>query len=184
MLHAKNSQNTITENRGTVVIGDNPVLVVEQDSALKQRVRNILSSDQVINGYFSELEMYTRQKTTAEIKGLNEKFKDAGLEAYLEHATGCKEKFVRHLLENMYSLSYQRMLSLLIDEAICEFQHTIYPLIDANASPTQVMEAVRLRIFDHFFDATTDVCSDFNRSQIEGLVYYVTGNCYLRWGPI
>lgn len=178
----KNSRNTVQGNHGPVAIGDNPTIVMAQESALKQRIRHILSSDTSIEGYFSELEIYTRQKTAKSIKGLNEKFKDAGLESYLEHAIGCKEKFAKHLLENMYSLSYQRMIYLLIDEAICEFQHSIYPLIDAKSSPAQIMDAVRTKVFDRFFEATCDVSSDFNRSQIEGLVYYVTGNCYLRWG--
>jgi ribosomal protein S8 len=178
---AKNSGNAITNNSGFANIGDNAVYNFAPQSGLKQRILKLLQDQSQISGYLSSLEVYTKQKTEHETVGLSAKFESAGFSSQIEYALEQKEKFVKHLVANMYAVSYQKILNLLIEEAISTFQLEIYPIIDQGADHATILREINNRVFSTIHNDTPDMDCEFNRSHIEGLIFYITGNCFLRW---
>lgn len=177
----RNSGNDNSGNAGVIVNGDGNVIQQSAVTALKSRVMQALNEDASIAEYFSEFRSYTIPKTQLETVGLSEKLLAGGFDNYVDRAVACKEKFYKKFMKFQNSISFQNVVHVLIDAALNEFEYHIYPMIDRGETCDSIMSRTREIVFDKLYDDTSGTAIPFDRMTIEGLVYFVSGNCYIRW---
>jgi len=180
---SKNSDNVIKNIDGSVHVGDihNKFPTLDETGFRKKVLASLRNKDS-ISSYIDELAKFLNSKTEETTIGLERKLTEAGYTAFLDRAMDTKETFVKSLSKNQYSISYQKIIYAAIDEAISTFTYSIRPLINAGNSPSQVMSAVTSLIFERLYHDLADVAEyEFNKCILEGLVFFLTGNCFLRW---
>lgn len=183
MLGKKNSDNTInTAAGGLSSIGDqNTFNILPGDSGLRRKVLQELTNQNVTNEFIDSLKEYLRKKTESSTIGLEEKLTQAKFAHLVEHATEVKEKFYLHLLRNQQSIAYQQIVCAMVDEAISRFEHQVQPLIVSKSDLAKIQSA----LFDHviavIYKDVSDLEYGFTNGLIEGLIFYLTGNCFIRW---
>ncbi|MEN9358931.1 MAG: hypothetical protein RL095_466 [Verrucomicrobiota bacterium] len=165
------NSNTIQGNTGIAIIGDNNIINNLTSTGLKERIKKAIINDRSVSEFLEDLSLYMQPKSESSTIGLEEKFIQANMPIYyIEHALECKELFAKILHRNINSLSFQKIISILIDESISKFTNDIYPIIESGASPEEVKSQVNKIIIDYFYENTTD-SEMLNRRTLEGLIF-------------
>lgn len=178
-----NSGNNLKNIDGPVHIGDiiHNYQAIDE-SGFRKKVIACLQNNDTVETCIEELATFMNKKTEETTIGLEDKLTKAGYSDYLERAMETKEHFVKLLSKNLFSISFQKIIHAAIDEAISTFTYSIRPLIEADQPPSQVMAVISDVIFERLYRDIADITEfDFGKCTIEGLVFYLTGNCFLRW---
>lgn len=177
----KNSNNSISDVDGNVHIGDN-FYPEGSVSGFRKKVLSAINSKETVDTYFRDLELLIRGKTEEHTIGLERKLTNGGFDSIVERALETKEKFVLVLEKSQFSIGYQKIIYAAIDEAISKFTYSIRPMIDKGESKDVILGMISEKIFDSLFNDVADLEEfTFDKASIEGLVYFLTGNCLLRW---
>lgn len=180
---SQNSDNIVENVTGPVHIGDqhNHYAAIDE-TGFRKKVMTSLKNKESVNSCIDELATFMNKKTEESTIGLEQKLTEAGYIDFLERAMETKEHFVKLLSKNMYSISFQKIIYAAIDEAISSFIYVIRPIIDSGSPPSQVMNRVSDQIFERLYRDVADIDEfDFEKCTIEGLVFFLTGNCFLKW---
>ena len=183
MKRTHNSENTINDVKGDVNIGDtyNRYEALDE-TGFRKKVIACLRNKETVETCIEELATFMNKKTEETTIGLEKKLTEAGYSDFLQRAMETKEHFVKLLSKNLFSISFQKIIYAAIDEAISTFTYSIRPLIDADQPPSQVMAVISDLIFERLYKDIADITEfDFGKCSIEGLVFFLTGNCFLRW---
>lgn len=176
----KNSHNKIG-HVNSLQIGD-VIQPPEVVSGFRKKVLASLSDRESVETYFKELEVYIRGKNGGKTIGLEQKLSDGGFDDIYERAQETKEKFWKQLRQNQFSLSYQKIIYAAIDESLSRFTYKIRPMILEEKPKSEILSSIADEIFESLYKDVADIVEiDIDKSCFEGLIYFLTGNCYLKW---
>lgn len=150
-----------------------------QMDVLSQKYVEEKSNQQTTHVIIKELTHYSNEEH--DIRDLNEKLEDAGFGYLIEVGEELKEEVSKLIIRNQHYKSAQKIISYLLAEVESIFNATIKSkLLDAKEE-----SAVKLLFRTHLEKEIQDrlgenVLEIFNR-QINGMVYFLTGNCHLEW---
>lgn len=115
------------------------------------------------------------------IIGLEEKLKKASLsEDNITRAMIFKEIFYKTITERRFYKSGQEIYSELMNRVYHAFVVHVVPLIDQKASQNTINAEVSV-IIQNIANEIGDNIDIVSIDQIEGIIYYLTGNCHLKW---
>lgn len=177
-----NSGNEISNVGGSVRIGDDIINQLPEPGLTKQVKKHLLSK-QIVDAYCESLQVYMTSKSVNPMIGLEKKLEAADVHcSYIQDALEYKEKFFLELTRNYNSLAYQKIIYEMICEAVYLFGEKIRPLIIAGVQGNDLVVAVYKEVVSKIYDEISGLDGlDIDKLSLKGLVYFVTGNCYLKW---
>jgi hypothetical protein len=116
-----------------------------------------------------------------EVLGLEKKLEKAHVEKdVILRAMKFKEIFSKALASRRFYKSGQIIYSELMCQLYNAFMARVVPLIDKGASLSEVRSEVAL-IVQGTVDKVGNNVDIISSAQIEGILYYLTGNCHIKW---
>ncbi|HAY37440.1 MAG TPA: hypothetical protein DCY57_10815 [Bacteroidetes bacterium] len=112
---------------------------------------------------------------------LTKKLSAGGLGGDVGHALAMKERFSKRLMAQQHHRAAQQIYLLLLSHARTHFMAYVRPLIESNRPKYEVKAA----FFEHVVLPVHKMAEknplSLDHTHIEGMVYFLTGNCFLRW---
>lgn len=150
---------------------------------LFERLAQEANEDKVLTGYIRQLEIYTRVVENEQVVGLEEKLRMAGRDRQLPLAAGLKENIFATLKANLFSPTYQMIAATLMAKVHERFETYVRPLIEDGADAAAIDKAVSQHITMPFAEEL-EACPQFEEVAVDyvrGMIYFLTGNCHIRW---
>ncbi len=149
---------------------------------LAEKFRVERANDIAFNRTIAKLEHFQAQVPDDPLVGLEQKMEAAGYSPqHMEFAKKTKELFAKKLIEFQLSESAQRIQALLLAEVYSRFHLAIAPMIAADDDLGAINHAVQHEIIDPIQAMLEENVLELYADEINGMLYFLTGNCYIRW---
>ncbi|CAB3960446.1 MULTISPECIES: ABC-three component system protein [Burkholderia] len=133
------------------------------------------------HGQFSaKLQHYMSSTTDGDVRGLDAKLRDSGREDQIWAAKGLKERAVKSIMRHQTSRTAQRVYTIVLSELHAAFTLTVTPVIQEGADRVAVDQCINA-----ILQATKSMLGEnvleFDVMDLLALLYYLGGNCHIRW---
>lgn len=140
-------------------------------------------SDPNIEIIAEELQHLMTPRQGEVVIGLEEKLKIASKpQETIDLARECKEQYAKKLYKQQFYNSSQQINLILLSTARTQFINYVYPLITQGCSDEEVYRALEEYVVKHL-QSMIDVDDSlvFTPDDVWGIIYFLTGNCYIKW---
>lgn len=127
-----------------------------------------------------DLGRYQEDITEGEFKGLDAKLKLGDREDKIKIATMLKLHFAKKILKSSLSPKAQKVYVHILAYITNKFKEKVFPLIIANVDKYEVEKEISILVND-IYEQVGSSALDLTAGEIEGAIYYLTGNCYINW---
>lgn len=175
---------------GDIVFGDKKTTETHIHHANKTRLASLFeklnsefeNNDEII-GWIDDLYRYTVQR---DVIGLEQKLMQGNRVDLIDDAIWLKEEYYKKLTKFQLYQSAQKIQAHLLANILERFRHKIYPLIISEADDATVSSAISDEIIAPLIslieqEGLEDNILGFSSTDIEGMIYYLTGRCHLKW---
>lgn len=150
--------------------------------ALIARFKVEAEENETFSGVIPKLQHFSNVVDAPEaIQGLEGKLTDAGYENFLHLGITTKEQFAKKLIEFQFSRSAQEILSFLLAEVFTRFHTSVLPAISSNESHAVVFRLVQSEVINPISDLVEENVLDLYADELTGMLYFLTGNCHIKW---
>ena len=171
---------------GENIVGRDLILLPEKKTPLRRMVESYrLEVEQECEHkeFIDELQDYMKRVPGHDQRNLEEKLASAARDDLIANAKILKEKFAKKLYKHTFSPLAQQIFVDILAMINSIFQLKVKPLIYEN-KPSRVVDKA---IYDEIVQAVYSEVggnSDLgiNMDYIQGMLFYLTGNCYIDWG--
>lgn len=185
-MYTRQSDNVIGgDNAGRDIIKHSTYNVINSPSSdelallyAKLKVDGV--GDPASTGFSHKLQHYMAAPTDGDVRGLEEKLKSSGRLDMLNFAIQQKEIAAKLIMKYQTSRSAQRVFTIILDELHTIYMLTVTPIIesggnrqDVDASINQALFTIKSMLGENFLEFTV--------KDILGLLYFLAGNCHIRW---
>ena len=139
------------------------------------------STNAVFNDTVESLQRYGESVDEGPPMGLEEKLRVAERDAEYRRAVRFKEAFHKKLTKHRLSKAAQEILGYVMARVEVSFQNQIEPLIDAGVDREVVQRALLEGVIGPVEDLLGDNPLLLDAAEVMGMIYYLTGNCHIRW---
>lgn len=153
------------------------------DNAGRDIYKTEVDGDRNLSALIEKLEHYFSNTVTADIRGLEEKLLASGRNDLLYEALARKQAANKLIMRNQGSKSAQMIFSFVLAEIIVNFEQTVRPLIQNVADRRQVDKAILDNVIEPAHKALEDNPLMLDKLDIQSLLYFLGGNCHIRWDP-
>ncbi len=138
------------------------------------------------NQVLEELEMYLNpvESELQNIIGLEKKLIDGHFEEQIDFAMRVKDLFYRKVERNRLSESAQKIFLYILADVFTKFHSTIFPLICNNTSHDIIMKKIDEEIINVISQKLGENVLDIYTDSIFGMIYFLTGNCHIKWSKL
>lgn len=152
----------------------------EELSKLYEKLRADGVGDPSGGGFSEKLEHYMSALTDGDVRGLEAKLRESGREDLLLTALSLKERAYKSIMKYQTSRTAQRVFTIILGDLHSKFILTVTPVIQQGADRVVVD-----RCIDGLIQATGELLGEnvleFDATDLLGLLYYLGGNCHIRW---
>lgn len=132
-------------------------------------------------GTFSEkLLHYMSSSTEGDVRGLEVKLLDSGREDQLFAAMGMKERAFKSIMRYETSKTAQRIFTIALSDLHARFTLTVTPVIQEGADRVAVDHCINT-IVQNTQKMLGENVLEFDAMDLLGMLYYLGGNCHIRW---
>ncbi len=143
----------------------------------KAEVRDATYIGQIID----DIVYYNSTKDT-EVIGLEAKLDQGNRSHVFFYAEEAKDRFHKRLLKFQFSESASKINSYLLAQIVSNFQRFVYPRICDGSSSTEIDGLVLLHVVKEVEALQVgETPLDCDRFDIDGMIYFLTGNCHINW---
>lgn len=146
---------------------------------LVESYKKELESNECVYEILDELSHYSNAKS--EIRDLGVKLGDAGFDYLLEDGKALKELVSKLIVKNQNYRSAQKIIIYLLAEVESIFNCEIKPKLLDVRGECEVKALFRMHLEKEINDKLGENVLDVYHRQINGMVYFLTGNCHLEW---
>ena len=169
---------------GDVVGGDkNEIQLVlprpSQLDLLYDEYKEECEEQRLTNEFTEELTHYKNRKS--EVRDLTQKLTEAGFDYLIDKAEELKEVIAKLIVKFQHYKSAQKALTFLLSEVESLFNSEIKPRLTTANSEADVMKIFRDYLECEIQDKLGANVFEIYYRQINGMVYFLTGNCHLEW---
>ncbi|CAB3755413.1 ABC-three component system protein [Paraburkholderia humisilvae] len=133
------------------------------------------------HGQFSEkLQHYMSAITDGDVRGLDAKLRESGREDQLRTAMDLKERAFKSIMRYQTSRTAQRVYTIVLSELHAAFTLTVTPVIQEGAERVAVDQCINA-ILQSTKNILGENVFEFDVMDLLALLYYLGGNCHLRW---
>ena len=135
----------------------------------------------VFKKIIEELERYTSPKKDEIIIGLEAKLEAGNRENFIEYAIEQKHYYAKKLYQHQFYESAQHVNIYLLGLIRMYFMNHIYPLILKNEDIEIVNLIINEKVVQPLLGEIEGNTLGFTPEDIMGMVYFLTGNCHIKW---
>lgn len=152
-------------------------------SVLFEKLNCEFENKEEISGLIDDLNRYIISR---DVIGLEQKLTDGNREDLIEDALWLKEEYYKKLTKFQLYNSAQKIQACLLASILEKFTYKIRPLIRANSTDIEVSKAISNEIINPLMllieqEGIEDNLLGFSATDIEGMIYYLTGRCHIKW---
>jgi hypothetical protein len=147
---------------------------------LSESYKNERKNDAVFNKILDDLEHYQTQIPGETLVGLEGKLEAAQLNWLVTDATRLKQMFAKKLSQNLFSESAQKIFCVLLAEVLTRFTYKIKPVLD-TISQRDLCDKVLGEVIEPVNEMLGENVLELHSEHISGMIYYLTGNCHIKW---
>jgi hypothetical protein len=141
------------------------------------------STDKVLTSLIEKLEHFFSKETTTDVRGLEEKLTVAERTDLLSEALQRKERAYKLIMRNQSSPTAQIIFAFVLAELVVSFEQTVRPLIQAKAQRSEIDKAILTDVLNPTLKSLEENPLELDKMDIQGLLYFLGGNCHVRWDP-
>ncbi len=130
--------------------------------------------------YLDQLKHYRNPVRHDEQRNLETKLTDADRDDEIFNAKKLKEEFAKILAKDDLSNQAQEAYVHILGKIQTYYERKVKPLIKMNAPPPDIDTKV-LEIIEEIYSDLVETNLNINHRQIEGMLYFLTGNCHIDW---
>lgn len=149
---------------------------------VEQYLAEILA-DKTLTHWTEKLEHFMSNVVNSDIRSLEEKLTAAGREDLVKAALLRKQSAYKAIMKQQGSRSAQTIYTFLMAEIVVNFEQSVLPLVQAR-EPRGVVDAAMLQnVISPALAMLEQNPLMLDKMDIQSLVYFLAGNCYIRWDP-
>lgn len=152
-----------------------------QIAKLIEKFRVERAGDKEFHQTVEKLEHYSTQAAEVQFLTLEEKLERGGCAGQLRFAKETKELFAKKLIQFQYFESAQKIHAFLLAEVYSRFHRFVSPLIAEGVSITVINHVVQADILGPIQALLGDNDLEIYADEINGMLYFLTGNCHIFW---
>lgn len=133
-------------------------------------------------GYIRKLEKFTTS-VDGELLDLKQKLDAAGYKNDIDWALGLKEEYSKMLQANKFSLACQHIHAFLLAWIIVLFNQFVTDAIKSGKDKDTIKQIIVDKLIapvENLVGGENNVLELYS-DDITGMIYYLTGNCHLKW---
>lgn len=147
---------------------------------LYNKYHNQNKSNKIYNS--DDFNYYTSTKENQAIIGLKAKLKAGNIQYIEDFARSAKERFHKKLLKNaQFSEIAQKINVLILSKVETNFYLHVYPLICKNENQQKIDNCIEEKVIIPIKEEMGSNYFDYHHTDIMGMIYFLTGNCHLKW---
>lgn len=152
-------------------------------TSLIEQFRAEAESDQKLSSLIQKLEHYFSNITATDIRDLSEKLSCAGREDLLKEALARKQAAYKLIMRNQGSKSAQLIFAYVLAELVVNFEQAVRPLVQDGSERVVVDRAILEHVITPVYRALEDNPLMLDKLDIQSFLYFLGGNCHVRWDP-
>jgi hypothetical protein len=138
-------------------------------------------ADQTLTAWTEKLEHFLTNEASPDIRGLEEKLLAAGREDMLKVAILRKQSASKAIMKQQGSRSAQTIYSFVMADIVVNFEMSVWPLIQTGANREIVDTSMLEKVISPALKILESNPLMLNKMDLQGLFYFLAGNCYIRW---
>jgi len=138
-------------------------------------------ADKTLSTWTEKLEHFLSNETNPDVRGLEDKLNASGRADLLNVALNRKQAAYKAIMRQQGSKSAQTIYTFLMAEIVVNFEQSVLPLVQAKASREIVDAAMLEKVISPALNMLESNPLMLDKIDIQGLVYFLAGNCYIRW---
>lgn len=185
-VFSKQEQSGNRVGTGSIVGGDQKNYVtniVRSSNRTLERLYQKLSQEDRIIGeqdFCDKLKHYLATDTNPDIRDLETKLTESDRAELIYFATDLKEKAFKAIMKCQSSKTAQEIYALILDKIHTDFMLKITPLIQCDEDRVLVDDKISL-VLENISEMLGDNLLDLSEKDLLGLLYFLGGNCHVRW---
>lgn len=168
-------------HKATINIGRMSLGGKSQLEILYEKLEKEKESSTIFCEIVDELLHFKTYAENTEVIGLEKKLENGRRLQYLNFAEKSKEKFTKKLLKNEYSETAQHIYAFLLAKVYSRFETSIYPRITEGQPEEFINQLINEYIVKPIEDLLGDNLLHIYDDEINGMIYFLTGNCHIKW---
>lgn len=183
-----NSISDVEVENGDVFIGNKyslkfeaPKIDPQKILLLVQQFKELDCESEEFLSLKDELDDYSKPRDQRDIIGLINKLEDGGRDDLITVATDYKDKFAKRLSRYEFSTHHCAIHLTLLGKIEERFNSLIVPLIKEGKDSEVIDLAIAKLIVEPIAEEVAPADPTLNAKQIRGMIFLLTGNCYIRW---
>ena len=149
---------------------------------LFEKLSEEFNSENQIDDIIDSLQSFTDNR---DVIGLEQKLLDGGKEHLYESVSWFKQEYYKKLEKFQYYPSAQKIHSLVLAIVLDKFHAYVSPLIRSGENESVILESISKNVVNPVYELIeTEGCQDvmgLTMSDVNGMVYYLTGQCHINW---
>lgn len=148
---------------------------------LLERLREEKAANSTLSTIVAALQHYLISRDLDPTVGLPMKLQAGNREEYIEQAMEEKELFFKHLTKNQLYTSSQEIYAYLLGRVRDYFKADVAPKIAQGLPAVDVDSAVVTGVINPILAELDSNDLVLMSHHVRGMIYFLTGNCFLRW---
>lgn len=184
------SQRGNSTQDGDIVAGSQTKSIYNQILApisplapLYERLRAERLSEPQIAQISEQLQHYCTAKTDGDVRGLKDKLEAADRSDLLLLASELKQTAAKTLMKYQTSGVAQDILTQILAKICIDFLLQVTPAVQAGALRQEIDSLIAEKVVNATFAILGDNDLNLTHADIMGLLFYLGGNCHIRWDP-
>lgn len=185
-MFSKQEQSGNKVGNGSIIGGDQNnyiTNIVRSSNRTLNRLYQKLSQEDKLIGkqdFCDKLKHYLATDTNPDIRDLEAKLTDADRADLIYFATDLKEKACKAIMKCQSSITAQEIYALILDKIHTDFMLKITPLIQGDEDRIVVDDKIAL-VLENISEMLGDNLLELSEKDLLGLLYFLGGNCHIRW---
>ena len=168
---------------GHLVAGDLQIIneVKTTLRVMAENYRNEIQNSDLQKEFIEELQDFMKRVPGRDQRDLEQKLTAAKRVDMITDAKLLKEKFAKKLYRHTFSPNAQVIFVHILSVIRTCFQLKVLPLIRESKAISEIDTAIYNCIIEVIYNQVGNSELDINMDHIHGMLYYLTGNCYINW---
>lgn len=146
---------------------------------LSESFKREVAEKSLTHDLIDELLHYSNARS--DIRDLSTKLSEAGYSYLVDEAEQLKEAVAKLIVKHQHYKSAQKIITYLLAEVESIFNSKIKPLLTPNIPDDKIRAILREHLESEIKDKLGENVLEVYNRQINGMMYFLTGNCHLEW---
>ncbi|WP_102313410.1 ABC-three component system protein [Vibrio cyclitrophicus] len=160
-------------------------VMYRQDHRLRELVEEHeqeIQKDELYKEFSSQLNNFMERKVEGKLRDLGQKLTDGNRDYLLDYAMDVKERVSKKIMQFSHYRSAQELYTYILTNIRTTFLHEISPRIKSGDFKVyEINDLVADKIIQPVLESVHGCSLNIDKDELYGLLYILTGNCYIEW---